>query len=653
MIVDEKRVELFLEQFHNDEIHNTDPLIVINHQLLDQYYYEFNDELVYDYNGMIKQLERIANNRRIQANETTIKFRNVRPVIPIAELHQEYNNKFVSFEGLVKNRSIVHNMITQAHWKCRECGQDRVFEMNHGEKVVQPKGACFRCQMTKGYDLDKVATVFKDVQLLKVQEPLSNMSGVFQPPEIKVYLEDDMVDIVKPGDMVRINGVLRLQNKKNDNLFSEYVTAEYVEKLDQDFEDIIITPEEEKQIRELSKRDNLFSIMQQSVLPSVYGHEEVKEAIALYLFSSDSTLMDEDHDFERGDIHILLIGDPGVAKSQILKRVAQLAPRGIYTSGKGSSGAGLTATAVKDELGSWSLEAGAMVLADKGNICIDEFDKMREEDRSAIHEALEQQTISISKAGITTTLNSRCSVLAAANPKYGNFNPYKTVKEQITLSSPILSRFDFIFILQDTPESEQDMNIAISILMKDFQNDDKIPFDLLRKYISYARKNVHPVMTFEVAKRLGEFYTNWRTSAVVNNNPIPITARQLTAMSRVAKASARARLSDKVELEDAERAIRLQEFCMTHVGFDIETDSPNATQAMGMNGGVKEEMNEDRMNELTEELSVEWDNHIPINILQKTLRSKGFRDEVISKWLSNLDEEGDYYYDSEGYLNKL
>ena len=189
--------------------------------------------------------------------------------------------------------------------------------------------------------------------------------------------------------------------------------------------------------------------------------------------------------------------------------------------------------------------------------------------------------------------------------------------------------------------------------MKDFQNDDKIPFDLLRKYISYARKNVHPVMTFEVAKRLGEFYTNWRTSAVENNNPIPITARQLTAMSRVAKASARARLSSKVELEDAERAIRLQEFCMTHVGFDVETDSPNATQGMGMNGGVKEEMNEDRMNELTEDLADEWDNHIPINILQKTLRVKGFRDEVISKWLSNLDEEGTYYYDPEGYLNKL
>ena len=656
MIIDENRWELYLEKYHNDYIHDNNETLLLDYNQLVPAYVDLIEELEKPgkYHETIKQLERITAQRCIQEKTVTIRIQNNNQLVPLRDLHQKYKNQWVSIEGLVKNGSSIRNMIIKAHWRCRSCGKERIFHMEHGEKLTPPKGACFRCQQQVGFDLDKETSEFKDIQLLILQEPLDTIGGGFKPAETKVYLEDDLCDIVKPGDTVRINGVLTLQKKGTENMFSEYLTAEYIEQLEQDFEDITITENEVQQIKEISKDPQLFDRIRQSTLPSVYGNEELKEAVALYLFGSDNIPSDEEHDYYRGDIHILLIGDPGVAKSQILKRVATLAPRGIYTSGKGSSGAGLTATAVKDEFGNWSLEAGAMALADNGNICIDEFDKMREEDRSAIHEALEQQTISISKAGITTTLNSRCSVLAAANPKYGAFNPVKSIKEQITLSSTILSRFDFIFLLLDEPEPDRDMDIAMSILMQDFQSDDKIPFDLFRKYISYARKNIHPQLSYEVAQKLSTFYKEWRELAKINNNPIPITARQLNAMSRLAKASARARLSPIVELEDAERAIRLQKYCLKRIGFDQETGTVNAAQAVGVTNGTKDIMNDERMNELVESLFEEWGNSLPLHILKKTFKDKGLNDEAISKWIRNLDEDGKYFYEtSEGVLTKL
>ena len=256
----------------------------------------------------------------------------------------------------------------------------------------------------------------------------------------------------------------------------------------------------------------------------------MKLALALHLFSSPS-YHTSDGSYKRGDIHILIVGDPSMGKSQILKYVSKLAPHGLYTSGKGSSGAGLTATTVKDEFGSWSLEAGAMVLANNGNICIDEFDKMKEEDRSAIHEALEQQTISISKAGINTTLNCKCSVVAAANPKYGRFDQYKNIGEQLNLTAAILSRFDLIFILTDVIDKQKDMKIAMQILddIENVRENDFIDETLLRKYISYARK-INPRINRENTEYIAKFFSESRRLAQENNHPIPITTRQLEAI---------------------------------------------------------------------------------------------------------------------------
>ena len=257
----------------------------------------------------------------------------------------------------------------------------------------------------------------------------------------------------------------------------------------------------------------------------------------------------------------------------MLKYVSKLAPRGIYTSGKGTSGVGLTAAAVRDEFGGWSLEAGALVLGDRGNVCVDELDKMRSEDRLAIHEALEQQTISIAKAGIMATLNARCSVLAAANPKFGRFDQYKSIGEQIEF--PITNFIEklniFIFVVEDKPDVERDTKLAAHILR--IHKDTSIPFEiepeLLRKYIAYARREVSPKLTDDATAVLQEFYVGMRGGAAEEDSPVPITARQLEALIRLSEASSRIRLGTEVTGADAQRAITIQQKCMNTHSYHI------------------------------------------------------------------------------------
>ncbi|HEV2231470.1 MAG TPA: minichromosome maintenance protein MCM, partial [Thermoplasmata archaeon] len=313
-----------------------------------------------------------------------------------------------------------------------------------------------------------------------------------------------------------------------------------------------------------------------SLAPTIRGMEEEKEAIALQLFGGVEK-RHPDGIRVRGDIHVLLVGDPGTAKSQLLRNVAEVAPRGIYTSGKGATAAGLTAAAVKDDFGGgrWMLEAGMLVLADGGIAVVDELDKMTPEDRSAMHEALEQQTVSIAKAGITATLNARCPVLAAANPKWGRFTPERTIAEQIDLPPTLLSRFDVIYSIQDRPEEGRDRFLANRILLSHQEGEAReasfgyapsvasggAPFspDLLKKYIAYARRNIRPVLSADALRTLEDFYVRVRKQGEEPDSPVPITARQLEALVRLSEAAARARLSDVVSVEDAERSTRIVE----------------------------------------------------------------------------------------------
>lgn len=577
-LVDEERLERILSEGYKDALadisNKTSTTLRLDYNLLESYYSELVDELPYKYENLIGIVKRLARKIMINPQTFNVVIDNY-PSTPIPEIHSSYATMFVQVEGVIRKRSSVKNVMTSSVWKCKHCGGNiRRDEEEQTINKMSSKVKCTHCDYQAGWTLDKNKSEYDDVQVITIQENIEDVKNNQQPSQISGHLTNDMVNLVKPGDKVLIQGVVHIrQVDRNKNLFKEYLQVSHVEHLEQQFEDIRITEGEERRIRKLSEREDLYEVFRTSVAPSIQGYDNLKDALVLYLFGASSHTL-EDGTRLRGDIHILIIGDPGIGKSQILKHVADLAPRGIYTSGKSASSAGLTAAAVKDDVDGWTIDAGALVLGDGGNVCIDELDKMRSEDRSAIHEALEQQTVSIAKAGIITTLNSRCSVLAAANPKQGRFDRYGKIADQINLPAPILSRFDLTFIVQDTPNLAHDTNVATHMisLRRGGGMENNLSTDLLKKYVSYAKRNINPEISRDAETRINSFYVNMRNqSAADEDAPLPITPRQMEAIIRLSEANARLRLSPFVTVEDAERAIQLHTACLKEVGTDPAT----------------------------------------------------------------------------------
>jgi replicative DNA helicase Mcm len=579
--------------------------------------------------------------------DLNIRFENVRNNIQLKYLRSKYIGKFVAVDGIVRKTDEIRPRIMNALFECRSCM--RLQEVPQTSNLISEPALCQECG-GRSFRLLQEESEFMDTQTTKLQEPLENLSGGEEPRQISVVLEDDLVDTLTPGDIVRITGTMKTVRDDKTKRFKNYIYGNYIEPLEQEFEELQISEDDEQKIKELAADPNVYDKIISSTAPSIQGYREVKEAIALQLFGGSAKEL-EDKTRLRGDIHILIVGDPGIGKSQMLKYVSKLAPRGIYTSGKGTSGVGLTAAAVRDEFGGWSLEAGALVLGDRGNVCVDELDKMRSEDRSAIHEALEQQTISIAKAGIMATLNSRCSVLAAANPKFGRFDRYKSIGEQIDLPSPILSRFDLIFVVEDKPDVERDTKLAGHILK--IHQDNTIPFEiepeLLRKYIAYARRDFHPQLTPEASEVLQEFYVGMRGGAVEEDSPVPITARQLEALVRLSEASARIRLGDKVTEFDAKRAITIQQKCMKQVGYDPETGKVDIDKVEGRT--PKSERDKIRVvSDVIGELEDEYGGKTPKNILISELADRyNMSEEKAEEILRVLKRKGVIYEPQQGY----
>ena len=603
--------------------------------------------------------------------DINIRFENLTNIIPLKDLLSKYIGTFVSADGIVRKTDEIRPRIETGVFECRGCMRLHEVEQTSGNRIVEPS-LCSECggrhevEQTSGnrivepslcsecggrsFRLLQEESKYVDTQTARMQEPLENLSGGSEPKQMLMILEDDLVDKLNPGDKVRITGTLKTFREERSGKFKNYIYVNHIEPLEQEFEELHLSEEDEEKIIELSQDPHIYDKIIKSTAPSIRGYREVKEAIALQLFGGAAKEL-EDETKLRGDIHILIVGDPGIGKSQILKYVSRLAPRSIYTSGKGTSGAGLTAAAVRDELGGWSLEAGALVLGDQGNVCVDELDKMRSEDRSALHEALEQQTVSIAKAGIMATLNSRCSVLAAANPKFGRFDRYKILAEQIDLPAPIISRFDLIFVIEDKPNREGDTKLAEHILKIHKENtvDYEIEPELLRKYIAYARKNVNPQLTDEANQILQEFYVNTRNSNPEEQGAVPITARQLEAIIRLAEASAKVKLKDKVEKEDAEKAVKLTMFCLKDVGVDPETGILDADIVSG--GTPKSDR--DKIQKVTEEIKLleeEFAGDAPLNVLLSNMSDKyGVSEDKTEQIVRNLKQKGVIYEPNTGY----
>lgn len=584
--------------------------------------------------------------------DINIRFENLTNIIQLKDLLSKYIGTFVAADGIVRKTDEIRPRIETGVFECRGCMRLHEVEQTSANHIIEPS-LCSECG-GRSFRLLQEESKYIDTQTARMQEPLENLSGGTEPKQMLMILEDDLVDELNPGDKVRITGTLKTFREERSGKFKNYIYVNHIEPLEQEFEELHLSEEDEEKIIELSQDPHIYDKIIKSTAPSIRGYRDVKEAIALQLFGGAAKQL-EDETKLRGDIHILIVGDPGIGKSQILKYVSRLAPRSIYTSGKGTSGAGLTAAAVRDELGGWSLEAGALVLGDQGNVCVDELDKMRSEDRSALHEALEQQTVSIAKAGIMATLNSRCSVLAAANPKFGRFDRYKVLAEQIDLPAPIISRFDLIFVIEDKPSRDGDAKLADHILKIHKENtvDYEIEPELLRKYIAYARRNVNPQLTDEANDVLKEFYVSTRNSNPEEQGAVPITARQLEAIIRLSEASAKIKLKEYVEKEDAEKAVRLQMACLKEVGVDPETGEIDVEI---LEGGTPKS-DRDKIQRVTEEIKLleeEFAGDAPLNVLLSNMSEKyGVSEDKTEQIVRNLKQKGVIYEPNTGYFRRV
>jgi replicative DNA helicase Mcm len=510
--------------------------------------------------------------------KVTVRIANLLGREQLRKLGSKQMGKLVMIEAIVVRATPVRPMVMQAAFKCKRCGH--VSRVEQSGQFLKAPAVCASpdCGKDGPFEFMQDDSAFIDSQDLRLQERPEDLPPGQLPRTLAVKLiGSEVVDVARPGDHVSIVGIVHAFAPSRPGIgklrtFILQLDANSIEVMGKEPETTVITKEEEEKILALGRDPKIHKKLTSSIAPSIFGYEHIKEAI-LYLLCGGCSKSLPDVNV-RGEMNALLIGDPGTAKSQLLQYVARIAPRGLYTSGRGTTAAGLTAAVVREKGGSMSLEAGALVLADKGIACIDEMDKMRPEDRVAIHEAMEQHTVSVAKGGIVATLNARTAVLAAANPALGRYEPHRTVAENISLPVTILSRFDIIFVLRDVPNKEADSKMSQHILEIHQRGispvEAPVDAELLRKYISFS-KSIHPELSNDALNRLREFYLAMRTASESEGSPVAITARQLESLVRVAEARARAALRKEVTGEDAEAAITIMKRSLEEVGIDMSS----------------------------------------------------------------------------------
>jgi replicative DNA helicase Mcm len=528
------------------------------------------------------------------------------------------------------------------------------------EKKFREPTKC-SCGRRGGFNLMSKEMV--DTQRLVVEESPESLTGGEQPKRLNVFVKEDLVEPrmeekTTPGARVKVIGVLKevpvpLSTGGMSTRFELAIEVNNIIPMEETFEELDINDEDEKEILELSQDPEVFTKLARSIAPSVWGYDEIKKSMVLQLFSGVQKKM-SDGSKSRGDIHILLIGDPGVAKSVTLGFMANISPKGRYVVGKSASGAGLTATVVRDEyLKGWSLEAGAMVLANKGLVCIDELEKMDPQDRSAMHEAMEQQSVTISKANVQATLKAQTSVLAAANPKFGRFDPYQSIAQQIDLPPTLINRFDIIFTMRDIPDKSKDERIASHVL-REHQYEQKeaiIEPPFFRKYVAYAKQRVHPALSQEASDELRKFYVDLRNRPVSSESgmkPIPISARQLQALIRMAEASAKIRLRENVLREDALEAIEIMKYYLQQVGYDYESKNFDIDKISGKYSNSQRNKIM-LVKETITALESKMGKMIPREELEKELEDRLTKDEI-DEIVEKLLRGNEIYRPKRGYV---
>jgi len=493
--------------------------------------------------------------------------------VSVEEIGTRQKGRLISIEAIVRRTEVVRSRCRIARFMCGRCGSLNEIHQHRKARYLREPIECEGCKKSVNQTIFEHLEDFDadtDSQVIHVSDIPEYMQNGSVPRILPITLEGNRVDTVQPGNRCTITGIVlkedRGRGKRISAVQDYYIRAVHVEKHENDYRDLDIDDEDEAQIREWSQHPLVFEKFSAAIAPTVSGYDSIKEALVLQQFGGVRREL-PDGTFLRGDIHILLIGDPGTAKSKFLTIVSKVAPRGSRASGQATTKAGLTAAAVQESEGRWTFEAGAMPLADGGMLCVDELEKMGSEDRSSMHDGLEQQEITLNKAGMNVTLPTRCSLLAAANPKYGRFDTSEPVVDQLELPPTLLTRFDLIYPIIDTPDSEQDSMIADTILdnFSGLFDPLEVKVGFLRKYIAHARTTCRPVITPDARRMIRETYLKQRRES---SKAIQITPRQLEALIRLATASAKVRLSDTIEEEDARRAVRVYGHSIVKLCFD-------------------------------------------------------------------------------------
>ncbi|CAG9463626.1 unnamed protein product [Pedinophyceae sp. YPF-701] len=496
----------------------------------------------------------------------------------IRAIRQVHLNQLVQTTGVVVRRTGVFPQLQEVKFVCAKCRYTLGPFYQNTETEVKPQ-QCPNCESRGPFSLDTENTIYRSYQKITLQESPGTVPAGRLPRAKEVILLHDLIDCARPGEEIEVSGCYTnsfdasLNVQHGFPVFGTVIEANFVNKREDRFAAYKLTDEDREEIMQLGADPRVGLRIARSIAPSIFGHENIKMALALALFGGE-----EKHDGKhriRGDINVLLLGDPGVAKSQFLKYTEKTAQRAVFTTGKGASAVGLTAAVHKDPVTrEWVLEGGALVLADRGVCMIDEFDKMNDQDRVSIHEAMEQQSISVSKAGIVTSLQARCSVIAAANPRGGRYDSSRTFLENVDLTDPILSRFDVLCVVKDTVDCVADRQLARFVVGSHVRSHPKhasdaayglaepaavegtIPQETLRKYITYAKQACRPKLQPADYERLARVYAEVRRESATTQG-MPVAVRHLESMIRVSEAHAKMHLRNEVRSEDVDVAIRV------------------------------------------------------------------------------------------------
>jgi len=586
----------------------------------------------------------------------------------LRQINSEIITKMTSVSGMVVRSSEVKPLAKEVTYKCLDKHISKFTLLDGMSLNASVKCQTPNCKHTSLAIIPK-ASRFIDFQILRLQELPEDLPPGQLPHYVNVSIKQDLVDYARPGDRIVLTGIVRIEQERISGV-SKSESALYRLRMDGNNVEFIggkgikssrrtereeISPDEEKLVKSLAKNPDIYDRLIASFAPHIKGHALFKEAILLLIVGSTQRVLTDGTKI-RGDINVFLFGDPRTAKSEMLKFCARIAPRGLYTSGRGSTAAGLTAAVVRDASGIFMLEAGAVVLGDQGLVCIDEFDKMRPEDRSALHEVMEQQSASIAKGGIVATLNARTSILAAANPMFGKYDIFKNIYENVNLPIPLLTRFDLVFIVRDIPSQEKDRSIAQHIISQHGSSGTDttslIDIDILTKYLSYAKRG-EPALTKEAENLIMEFYLKMRNiSGEDKENMITITPRQLEGLIRLATARARLLLKNQVEGEDADRAIYLFNEMLKNSGTDVNTGKVDIGV---LQGRPKSEVSKLQMfMEILRTLEGEPKSSVPEqDFVDELVKSDKFSEEEARNYIRRMIRDASIYESKPGHYNTV